>query len=128
MDTYLAIAWMISGLVAGVVLGVWLNPSNGRHRAERARAAAQDQQHRRTLEKLKANQQEMNAQLESANQRHTRQVELLKQAHAAELRAAEDELRDVRQQLSRMAAAAESSGMISGTAFEPTRFDPTQPF
>jgi C4-dicarboxylate-specific signal transduction histidine kinase len=127
MDAYLAIAWMISGLVAGVVLGVWLNPTRGRHRTERARAAAQDQQHRRTLDKLRASQREMNAQLESATQRHTRQVEQLKQAHAAELRVAEDELRDVRQQLSRMADAAECSGMISGTAFEPTRFDQDQP-
>lgn len=127
MDTYLAIAWMLSGLVAGVVLGIWLNPSSGRHRAERARAAAQDQQHRRALDKLKASQQEVRAQLESATQRHARQIEMLKQAHAAELRAAEDELRDVRQQLGRLAMAAESGGMISGTAFEPTRFDPAQP-
>lgn len=127
MDAYLAIAWMLSGLVAGVVLGVWLNPSSGRHRAERARSAAQDQQHRRAIDKLKASQQDVSAQLESATQRHARQMELLKQAHASELLAAEDELREVRRQLQRLSVVAESGGMISGTAFEPTRFDPDQP-
>lgn len=127
MDVYLALAWMLSGVIAGLVLGLWLNPSGARHRRDRARAAATELQQRRLIDKLKTGHEELSAQLASSSQRHDRQTEMLRQAHAAEMRAAEVELRHVREQLHRLASAAEDGHVISGTAFVATRFEDNPP-
>ena len=123
MDGYLVVAWLLSGMVAGFVIGLWVNPGKNRRRAERARAAAQDQQQRRQIDKLKLSQQELTAQLAASTQRHDRQIEMLKQSHAVELRAAEQELSAVREQLMRLSSVAEEGQVISGTSFVATRFD-----
>ena len=123
MDVYLVIAWLVSGMVAGFMLGLWFNPGKRRRRAESARTVAQEQQLRRQLDKLKLAHEELTAQLAATTQRHDRQTEVLKRVHAMALQAAEEELRKTREQLRLLVEAGEPELSPSDRAFAATRFD-----
>lgn len=123
MDVYLIIAWLISGMLAGFMLGLWFNPGKRRRRAESARTMAQEQQLRRQLDKLKLAHEELSGQLAATTQRHDRQTEVLKRVHGMALQAAEEELRKTREQLRLLVEAGEPELSPSDRAFAATRFD-----
>lgn len=123
MDIGLVAAWLGCGLLCGGVLVAWLNPAPRRWRAAASRAAALEQQSRRQIDQLRRELQASQADLDAARVRHERQLASLREAHAKELRSAENALRLVREQLQSLEAAAESGRVISGTAFQPTQFD-----
>lgn len=122
MDAFVGIAWLVAGIMVGVALGLWLGPARARQQSRQAKLALADSQQRRALERMREQNLELTAQLESSAHRHSRALEALSQSHAAELRMAEEELRQVREQLHRLQGAAHDGSVISGTAFVPTQF------
>jgi DNA primase large subunit len=122
MDAFVGTAWLIAGMLVGVALGLWFGPARARQQSRKAKIALADSQQRRALERMREQNLELAAQMESSAQRHSRALEALSQSHAAELRLVEEELRQVREQLNRMLDAAHDGSVISGTAFVPTQF------
>lgn len=123
MEVTLALAWLLAGAVLGGVLVHLLGPGRRQRDQQQARWAAAETQQRRTLERLREQNMELQAQLEALTQRQARAAEALKQAHQAELSAVEDELKLVRQKLAIMMDVSAQGHVISGTSFEPTQFD-----
>jgi CTP-dependent riboflavin kinase len=107
------------------MLGNLLGPGRRQREQQQAKLAASESQTRRTLERLREQNIELQAQLDATGQRQTRAAELLKQSHQAEMSALEDELRLVRRKLAIMMDVSAQGNVISGTSFEPTQFDET---
>lgn len=127
MDLFLSAAWLVCGAVVGAMLAIALGPMRAKKQAQQAKLALADGQQRRALERMRESHHELTEQIESLNRRNAQQIEALKHQHGIELRAAEDEIRRVREQVSRLLDVAEEGQVISGTSFQPTQFDESEP-
>lgn len=123
MDPMIGAAWLAAGVVIGAFAALLLGPMRAQRESQRARAAMADSQQRRALEKLREDNRELEARLESQEQRHGRSMESLKKAHAIELGDLEEDLKRERAKLRALAEVSAAGHVISGTSFEPTRFD-----
>ena len=119
----IGIAWLVAGAVLGTVLTLLVGPMGARRQRDRARLAMADSQQRRALEKVREDNNELTARLDSQDQRHARAIDALKRQHAEELGALEEALKIERGKLRALVSASAQGHVISGTAFEPTRFD-----
>ncbi len=122
MDPLIGLAWMGCGAVIGVVLALVAGPVR-RAKAAAPRQAMADSQMRRALERMREEQHELGAQLDAAEQRHSRAMDALKLAHARELGDLEDQLREERRKMHALVDATTKGHVISGTSFENTRFE-----
>lgn len=123
MDPLIGSAWLVAGVLIGAVAMLLLGPARAHRENQRARAALADSQQRRALEKLREDNHELLARLEAQETRHTRSVEALKRSHAGEIADIEADLKQERAKLRALVEASSQGHVISGTAFEVTRFD-----
>lgn len=123
MDPLIGLAWMLAGGAVGAMAMQLLGPGRARRDSRQARAAMADSQQRRALERSREDNRDLEAQIEAANQRHARAIDSLKKAHASEVTALTDELKQERQKLRALVEASTQGHVISGTSFEATRFD-----
>eukprot|EP01035_Chromulina_nebulosa_P059495 gene59495-81433_t len=119
MDSTLAIAWLLCGVVVGLVASLLFGPLYRRRLAERHRLELAHSQQRRAYERLKAAHQELTERLEAADLRHSQVVAGLKRAHVAQMRALAEESNRL---LTRSALLpGDGDNLISGTSFEEGR-------
>ena len=123
MDPLIGSAWLVAGAVIGAVAMLLLGPARARRESQRARVALADSQQRRALEKLREDNRELEARLDAQETRHTRSMDALKRSHAGEIADLEEDLRQERAKLRALVDATSQGHVISGTSFEPTRFD-----
>jgi len=120
MDTYLALAWLVCGIVIGYVASLLFGPIHTRRQAARAKQELAHSQQRRALERLRQQHQELSLQLEAADKRHEQAVASLKRTHTAQLRAMAEESNRM---LTRPGGLGGAGDVISGSSFQVTRFN-----
>jgi outer membrane PBP1 activator LpoA protein len=123
MDFILSGAWLIAGIGVGIALTLAFGPAQRHRQTLKAKLALADSQQRRALDRMRESNQELSGQLQTASQRHEQQLLALRKAHVTELKAAELELKRVREQMLRMGEVAEEGRHISATSFQATQFD-----
>ncbi|MBQ0933188.1 hypothetical protein KAK07_19760 [Ideonella sp. 4Y16] len=123
MDPLIGAAWLLTGAVIGAVVMLLVGPARAARESQRARDALADSQQRRALEKLREDNRELEARVERQEQRHLRSIEALKRSHAGEIADLEEDLKQERAKLRALVEASSQGHVISGTSFEPTRFD-----
>ncbi|MBQ0960278.1 hypothetical protein KAK06_15090 [Ideonella sp. 4Y11] len=123
MDPLIGAAWLLTGAVIGAVVMLLVGPARAQRESQRAREALADSQQRRLLEKLREDNRELETRLERQEQRHLRSLEALKRSHAGEIADIEEDLKQERAKLRALVEASSQGHVISGTSFEPTRFD-----
>lgn len=116
-------AGSVVGLVVGLKLGAMRAAQSSAEPLKVMMSSNEVEKHQEALNRMRESNLALTTRLHEFTQRHESTVEALKKAHAMERANYEEELRRVKGQLERIAAAAQDGSEISPNSFAPTQFD-----